>query len=245
MASFPWFNNPWEGVRASVPADLPEFVDVASVPAVPCRDLEDLFDDEDPLEMAAALAVDELIIAASTAAAAAAGAAAAAAVMADDNDVVSRLAAMGICGDAAISLIASSADRLDDVANEVLGDGHTAAAVRALHRVWRASVNPGQRALTDLSRRLLPPSLLPPGTRAPHRPIGTQSMGDLRGDDGIQSMGGVHGNDAPPSAKSTAALTASTLVFLAATSAPKRQRVVLPLAPEKQSGPKSSQPQMG
>ena len=52
--------------------------------------------------------------------------------------MVSHLAAIGVCGDAAISLIASSAGRLDDVADEVLGVDHTAAAA-ALHRVWAAA----------------------------------------------------------------------------------------------------------
>ena len=65
-ASFPWFANPWEGVSAS---DAPVGVPV-SVVAVP-PDLLDLVDtpvDDDPLELAAALAVDELITAALTAA---------------------------------------------------------------------------------------------------------------------------------------------------------------------------------
>ena len=79
------------------------------------------------------MAVDELI----TAARSRAERAVVAAAVADDAAVVFRLAAIGICGDVAISLIASSVERLDDVADELLGVDHTvtAAAAAALHRV--------------------------------------------------------------------------------------------------------------
>ena len=76
-ASFPWFINPWEGVSAS---DALVDASTATVAVAPVLELPD-FDYEDPLAMAAALAVDVLITAASTAAAAAAVAAA----VADDN----------------------------------------------------------------------------------------------------------------------------------------------------------------
>ena len=147
-ASFPWFANPWEGVCAS---DAPVGVPVAVVAVPPdLPDLVDIFDDEpgnipafmlvddDPLELAAALAVDELITAAQTAACIRAELAVLAAAEADDAAVALRLAAIGICGAAAISLIASSVVRSDDVADAVLGVDHTAAAA-ALHRVWTAA----------------------------------------------------------------------------------------------------------
>ena len=125
-ASFPWFVNPWDGVRAS---DAPTVASDAPVGA-PMSDLPDFDGDlvvtppataaaafpwfvnpwdgqcapaavvavppdaDDPLVVAAAVAVDELITAARLRAERDAVAAAAAA-----DAVVLRLAACGICGD--------------------------------------------------------------------------------------------------------------------------------------------------
>ena len=59
-ASFPWFANPWEGVSAS---DAPVGVPVAVVAVPPdLPDHVDTSDDDDPLALAAALAVDELLL---------------------------------------------------------------------------------------------------------------------------------------------------------------------------------------
>ena len=77
-AAFPWFVNPWDGQCAS-----------AAVVAVPP-------DADDPLGVAAVVAVDELFTAARLRAERDAVAAAA------DDAVMLRLAAIGICGDLAI-----------------------------------------------------------------------------------------------------------------------------------------------
>ena len=191
---------------------------------------------DDPLESAADVAVDALT---KEAREATRGRTLLYAKVAEDDAdaaVVSRLAALGICGEAAISLIAVSAEALGDVADEVLGADHTTAAAAALQRVWLASTLPGRRQLTDLSRRLIPLTRLPPGTRATAAgrvPV-AQSMAD---------GGGVRLDAAPVleasgrlsvlGKKSAAALTAATQVFLASSSSPKRPRKNLPPAPEK------------
>ena len=105
--------------------------------------------------------------------------------VAADAVVVLRFDASGVSGPAAVSLIAPSVDALGGVADEVLGPLHTAEAAAALQRVWLPAVAPWRRELTALSRRLLPTSLLPPGTRV--LPGGMRSMGDSIS--GAQSMG--------------------------------------------------------
>ena len=87
--------------------------------------------------------------------AAACAATAAASVLADVN-VVRILEAMGISGDSAVSLIATSPDDFAAVAAEVLGENFSPADLDALRRVWLASRYPG------LSRRLLPSPFVPP-----------------------------------------------------------------------------------
>ena len=140
------------------------------IPSIVDMGINDIFDDghsdlgdscDDPLEVAADVAVDALITAAREAARG--RSLLYAKVAEDDADaaVVSRLAALGICGEAAISLIAGSAEALVDVAEEVLGAGHTTAEAAALQRVWLASSISGRRQLTELSRRVLPLSRLP------------------------------------------------------------------------------------
>ena len=163
-SSFPWFVNPWEGAHLGALPVAPDGVGGAPAPV-----LVD-FDGDDPL----VAAVDTVITAAADSAA--------------DAEVVRLLTVMGVCGDAAISLIASSTQQLDAVANEVLGANHTAAAAAALRRVWLAAKLPGCRQLTDLSRRLIPPTCLPAGTRAVSLrghsfggPVGTQSVADNGG----------------------------------------------------------------
>ena len=171
---------------------------------------------DEPLELAADLAVDALITAARKAA--------------EDNAdaaVVARLEDLGICGEAAISLIVGSVEAVADVAEEVLGVGHTPAAAAALQRVWLRSTLPGRRQLTELSRRPIPPTRLPPGTRV--TAAGRVPVTKLQADGGGERL------DAAPEAmasgrfsgsgkKSAAALTAATHVFLASTSSPKRPR---------------------
>ena len=86
---------------------------------------------------------------------------AAASVLADVN-VVRILEAMGISGDSAVSLIATSPDDLAAVAAEVLGENFSPADFDALRRVWMAARFPGQCEIIRLSRRLFPSSIVPP-----------------------------------------------------------------------------------
>ena len=190
---------------------------------------------DDPLEVAADVAVDALITTAREAARERSRLYAK--VAADDADavVVSRLAALGICGDAAISLIAGSVKAVADVAEEVLGAGHSSAEAAALQRVWLASSIAGRRQLTELSRRLLPLSRLPPGTRATavgRVPV-TQAVPDDVGVHVAPPAAAAPGKSAVLDTKSAAALTATTRVFLASSSSPKRPRKTPPPAPDK------------
>ena len=140
-----------------VDSDAPDLVDCSDVgPGDVPAFMRDWWDTDDPLASAAAVAVDELIAAAQTATRCRTVFAAKVVAADDDAAVLSRLAAIGICGEAAISLIGSSTEALVAVAEEVLGVDHTAAAAAALHRVWTAAKLPGRRQLTDLSRRLIP-----------------------------------------------------------------------------------------
>ena len=138
-----------------------------------------------------------------------------------DADVVCRLQGLGICGASAITLIASSRAELVSIASEVLGYDYTEVAWAALCRVWAASSFPGQREIVDLSRRLLPSSVIPPVNG------GINLVGD---DTGINQSQGSVGKDgitsirAPSTGAASDALAATTRVFLAATSTPKRQR---------------------
>ena len=171
---------------------------------------------DDPLMAAADVAVDALIAAAREAASNRSRLYAK--VAADDADavVVSRLAALGICGDAAISLIAGSVEAVADVAEEVLGAGHSSTEAAALQRIWLASSISGRRQLTELSRRLLPLSRLPPGTRATavgRVPV-TQSVPDDVGVRVAPPAAAATGKAAVLDTKSTAALTATTRVLL-------------------------------
>ena len=118
-----------------------------------------------------------------------------AAAGAADDEVLRLLNAMGVCGDAAISLIASSTQQLDAVADEVLGANHTAAAAAALRRVWTAAKLPGRRQLTDLSRRLIPPTCLPAGTRAVT--LRGHSFGGLGETQSVANTGGGRVDSAP------------------------------------------------
>ena len=169
-ASFPWFNNPSEGVEAlpddgaGLPLTDESFVALEAevAAAFNAAELPELIDDRDdePGEVPAFMLDDPFEEAAEAA----------------DAAVVLRLDALGISGPAAVSLIAPSVDALGGVTDEVLGPLHTAEAAAALQRVWLAAVAPGRRELTALSRRLLPTSLLPPGTRV--LPVGMRSMWD-------------------------------------------------------------------
>ena len=106
-------------------------------------------------------------------------------------------------------------------------------AAAARRRVWMASSVPGRRELAAMSRRLIPSSCLPPGTRVVggggrH---GTQARAaGLSGRLDAAPMGGVVGGGSIPlvvgnRGRAAAALTATTHVFLAANSSCKRPRI--------------------
>ena len=206
-----WFINPWDELSPMATPDgrLPDLV------------VEDLDGFDDILMVHPAAdddgpdAIDGLLNAAFDA-----GSADAADATAEAN-VVGRMQVMGICGASAITLIASSRAELVGIAAEVLGDDYSEAAWAALCRVWAASSFPGQREIADLSRRLLPSSAIPPvngGINLVGGDTGINQSQESVGEDGITSI------RAPSTVAASAALAATTRVFLAATSTPKRQR---------------------
>ena len=168
-ASFPWFNNPWEGVEAlpddgaGLPLTDESFVALEAevAAAFNAAELPELIDDrddepgevpafmlDDPLEDAVEVAVDACILAAQSAARIVAELEVEEAAEAADAAVVLRLDALGISGPAAVSLIAPSVDALGGVADEVLGPLHTAeaAAARGPLSTAQRSTKPGPRS---------------------------------------------------------------------------------------------------